>query len=97
MDRSEWGDDEAEPTRPPLPPEDRVWRHPSELGNAFVAATPTSDPVGDTTARGPVVLVAVAAGVLMLVVAAGVSVRVLGDRTPRLPLQRRACRPRSPW
>jgi putative serine protease PepD len=25
---------EEEPSRPPLPPEDRLWRHPSELGNA---------------------------------------------------------------
>ena len=82
MDRSEWGDDEVEPTRPPLPPEDRVWRHPSELGNAFVAASPTEAPAGGTSSRGPVVLVAVAAGVLLLV-AAGVSVRMLADDTPR--------------
>ena len=81
MDRSEWGDDDAEPTRPPLPPEDRVWRHPSEIGNPFVPATTTSPPAADPGSKGPVMLVAVAAGVLLLV-ATGVSVRMLGDRTP---------------
>jgi serine protease DegQ len=51
------------------------------MGNAFVAATPTSAPAADPGSKGPVMLVAVAAGVLLLV-AAGVSVRMLGDRTP---------------
>ena len=32
MERSDWSDEEPFAFRPPLPPEDRVWRHPSELG-----------------------------------------------------------------
>ena len=32
MERSDWSDDEPFAFRQPLPPEDRVWRHPSELG-----------------------------------------------------------------
>ena len=44
MERSEWSDDEPFAFRQPLPPEDRVWRHPSELGGgagaAFVASSP---------------------------------------------------------
>lgn len=46
MEGSEWSDEEPFGFRPPLPPEDRVWRHPSELGgtaapgvaSGFVAA-----------------------------------------------------------
>jgi S1-C subfamily serine protease len=44
VERSDWSDEEPFAFRPPLPPEDRVWRHPSELGGtaapgaAFVAA-----------------------------------------------------------
>jgi S1-C subfamily serine protease len=51
------------------------------MGNAFVTATPSPDVAAEPGSKGPVVLVAVAAGVLLLV-AAGVSVRMLGDRTP---------------
>ena len=36
MERSEWSDDEPFAFRQPLPPEDRVWRHPSELGESSV-------------------------------------------------------------
>ena len=32
------GDDEPTAFRPPLPPEDRLWRHPSEVGQAVAAA-----------------------------------------------------------
>jgi S1-C subfamily serine protease len=32
VERSDWSDEEPFAFRPPLPPEDRVWRHPSELG-----------------------------------------------------------------
>jgi S1-C subfamily serine protease len=44
VERSDWSDEEPFAFRPPLPPEDRVWRHPSELGGtaapgaAFVAS-----------------------------------------------------------
>jgi len=32
VERSDWSDEEPFAFRPPLPPEDRVWRHPPELG-----------------------------------------------------------------
>jgi putative serine protease PepD len=43
VERSDWSDEEPFAFRQPLPPEDRVWRHPSELGagvgSGFVAAS----------------------------------------------------------
>jgi len=33
VEGSDWSDEEPSGFRPPLPPEDRVWRHPSELGS----------------------------------------------------------------
>lgn len=61
-DGSDW-DDDPDAFRPPLPPEDRLWRHPSELG--AVPATP----VVASGSRRPTIafaLVAVAAGSLLL-------------------------------
>lgn len=81
MDRSDWGDDEAEPVRPPLPPDDRVWRHPSELGDRIGGpARPAPPP-----RRGPKksLVIGVAAAGLLLVVGTGVSLRFLSDRSPR--------------
>jgi S1-C subfamily serine protease len=43
VERSDWSDEEPFAFRPPLPPEDRVWRHPSELGGV---ATPGASFVG---------------------------------------------------
>lgn len=34
------GDDDGRPVGPPLPPEDRLWRHPSEMWTATAAARP---------------------------------------------------------
>lgn len=47
-------DDEFE-FRPPLPPEDRIWRHPSEV--AAASARPPTLSVEDRSARGTAVLV----------------------------------------
>lgn len=44
MDGADWADDEPFEVRPPLPPEDRLWRHPSEL-----ASTPLPAPIGSGT------------------------------------------------
>jgi S1-C subfamily serine protease len=50
VERSDWSDEEPFAFRPPLPPEDRVWRHPSELGGmgapaaGFVAPSRRSHP-----------------------------------------------------
>ena len=35
MERSDWSDEEPFAFRQPLPPEDRVWRHPSELSGGL--------------------------------------------------------------
>lgn len=40
MDGADWADDEPFEPRPPLPPEDRVWRHPSELASSPFPGTP---------------------------------------------------------
>src|SRR5215211_5802612 len=50
VERSDSSDEEPFAFRPPLPPEDRVWRHPSELGGmgapaaGFVAPTRSGHP-----------------------------------------------------
>lgn len=83
VDRGEWGDDEAEPVRPPLPPEDRLWRHPSELGNGGEAAAPAAlpPPPPSRRSRRPVMVVAAVAGVLILG-ATGASIRAMTDTSP---------------
>ena len=82
VDRSEWGDDDAESNRPPLPPEDRLWRHPSELG-ARGAQAPLPLPIAaPSRSKKPIVVAAAAAGVL-LVAATGASIRLLSESTPR--------------
>ncbi|HEX9259476.1 MAG TPA: S1C family serine protease [Acidimicrobiales bacterium] len=43
MERSEWSDDDASGFRPPLPPDDRLWRHPSEIGAGVQPAGATLD------------------------------------------------------
>ncbi|MCB0993753.1 MAG: PDZ domain-containing protein [Acidimicrobiales bacterium] len=48
MDREDWDDDD-EPYVPPLPPEDRLWRHPSEVAaslrqTAVASAAPSAPP-----------------------------------------------------
>ncbi|MCD9625600.1 S1C family serine protease [Rhabdothermincola salaria] len=63
--------DDADGFVPPLPPEDRIWRHPSELGRSAsgepprpaveVIAAPSGAGVGDA-ARGRTVVLAMAAG-----------------------------------
>lgn len=40
MDGADWADDEPFEARPPLPPEDRLWRHPSELASSPLPAGP---------------------------------------------------------
>lgn len=81
MDRSDWGDDETEPVRPPLPPDDRVWRHPSELSGR-IAGPPEPAPAPRRRHKKSLVIAVASAG-LLLVVATGVSLRFLSDRSPR--------------
>jgi S1-C subfamily serine protease len=69
-----WDDDaDDDPTRlgPPLPPDDRLWRHPSELGGTVAAPA-----AGTGVGRGvtwPAVLVAACAGALLAVGALAVT------------------------
>ena len=51
MERSDWSDEEPFGFRPPLPPEDRVWRHPSELG--ATGATPGAAAFAPPPRRAP--------------------------------------------
>lgn len=61
MERSDSSDEEPFAFRPPLPPEDRVWRHPSELGGR---AQPGAGFVGPNRAHpSPRTRLAVAAAV----------------------------------
>jgi putative serine protease PepD len=73
VERSDWSDDEPFAFRPPLPPEDRVWRHPSELGagvgSGFVALTRRA-----SVSRGKLAVAVVASATGALLVAALVSV-----------------------
>ncbi len=80
MDRSDWGNDEGEPVRPPLPQEDRIWRHPSELHRGAASAPA---PVDASRSRRPLVVAAVAAG-LLVVGATGASVRYITNSAPTL-------------
>lgn len=68
------GDDEQVAFGQPLPPEDRLWRHPSELGQSVAAAPPTaSRPWG----------IALAAGLTGAVLATAV-VALVGGVPPRV-------------
>jgi S1-C subfamily serine protease len=78
VERSDGSDEEPFAFRPPLPPEDRVWRHPSELGGTaasaagFVAPTRSGHP-----SRTRVALAAAvgATGALLIVVLATSALR----------------------
>jgi putative serine protease PepD len=73
VERSEWSDDEPFAFRQPLPPEDRVWRHPSELGagvgSGFVASSRRA-----TVSRGKLAVAVVVSATGALLVAGLVSV-----------------------
>lgn len=67
------GEEERPETTPPLPPEDRLWRHPSELAGGVPAPAAWSPPTGSPTHRSSRALVAMAsAGLAGALVAAGV-------------------------
>ena len=58
---------------PPLPPEDRLWRHPSELGGGTPAPAAWATPPPSHQGRGPNALLALGAACLAgAVVAVGV-------------------------
>ena len=73
MERSEWSDDEPFAFRQPLPPEDRVWRHPSELGGGGAGAAFVAPSRGAHVSRGKLAVAVVASATGALLVAALVS------------------------
>jgi S1-C subfamily serine protease len=78
-------DDDAEDgaprSGPPLPPDDRLWRHPSELGNRS-AVTPVPPPPSRPATRGSARwLLAVVAGLTGAVLATG-ALAVTGQMSP---------------
>ena len=76
MPRDEGLEDEDEPSyRPPLPPDDRLWRHPSEMA-----------PVAEEPAPRPprVWAIAAVAGLVGAVVSAGLTVALTRDDDPAL-------------
>jgi S1-C subfamily serine protease len=75
VERSEWSDDEPFGFRPPLPPEDRVWRHPSELGGVAGpgAANFVASPRSPHPARARIALAVAVSATGALLVAALVS------------------------
>jgi membrane-associated protease RseP (regulator of RpoE activity) len=70
VDGADWADDEPFEARPPLPPEDRLWRHPSELGPAPVAAGPAAStlvaPTGPRWGRMTGLFVVATAGAVLV-------------------------------
>jgi S1-C subfamily serine protease len=80
VERSEWSDDEPFAFRQPLPPEDRVWRHPSELGGgagaAFVAS---SRRVHVSRGKLAVAVVASATGALLVAGLVSLALRTGGS------------------
>ena len=77
-------EDDAGAARPPLPPDDRLWRHPSELGLHGQAASsllaPTEVRSGGRPSTLAVVLVAGLAGAVM---ASGI-IAITGSLSPRI-------------
>ena len=69
MERSDWSDDEPFAFRPPLPPEDRVWRHPSELGatgGPTAPFAPATRPISSGRGRIALAVAVGATGVLLI-------------------------------
>lgn len=82
MGADEGFDDDGPDFRPPLPPEDRIWRHPAEVGAASMPLTQRSSgrnpwAVGFVSAIGGVLL----AGSLLF------GMGGVGDESPRLALR----------
>lgn len=88
MAEDEDADDDARPVGPPLPPDDRLWRHPSELRAQGAAASVAPAPARSATPRGPAaswpLLAATAAGGAAL----AVGVVMLTGAMPRRVVER---------
>ena len=93
VDLEEGPDDEVPPYRAPLPPSDRLWRHPSEVGGSGAGASTT--PRGGRTGRPPWVVALVAGGVGACVAVGVMAVFGLLDHkiVERLVVEREAVAP----
>ena len=90
MSHDDDGDDDAVGRVPPLPPEDRLWRHPSEVssfgrGGTSIPLAPVPEPAG----RGPVWPVALAAAFVGAALCGGI-LAVTGNLSvnPKLAIER---------
>ncbi|MGI9032270.1 MAG: peptidase S1 [Acidimicrobiales bacterium] len=84
-------DDDAPPFREPPPPDDRLWRHPSEV----VVGAPTAPP---GRSPRPVWAVAGLSALIASLVSSGLVVAVVSSRSPaasNLGVERQMVRPRS--
>jgi len=81
VDGQEWADDDV-PIRPPLPKDDRIWRHPSEMGQVSLEA--------DLPSGRPTWAIAVGAGLLGAAVTAVTLITVVGLQRPSSKSQTRA-------
>ena len=79
VERSEWEDDDLTPMVPLLPADDRIWRHPSELGPYVAASARTA---GGERGRGRFGLALVAGSAGALALAAALAVTTRDDQAP---------------
>ena len=93
VDLEEGPDDEVPSYRAPLPPSDRLWRHPSEVGGSGAATSTT--PRRGRTGRPPWVVALVAGGVGACVAVGVMAVAGLLDHkiVERLVVEREAVAP----
>jgi S1-C subfamily serine protease len=84
------GRDDEVAFRPPLPPEDRVWRHPSEVGRDRAAETPA--PAPPSTGAGRTLGLVLVSGVVGAVLAVG-AVSALGGFEDRVVERQVAVQP----
>lgn len=89
--RFEYEDDDDHQVGPLLPPEDRLWRHPSELGSAAETSARVDSPQRLRTAGsrrvGPVVVGAVLAGALLTLGVVGLVRVAAPEPKPAEPLR----------
>ena len=74
-------DDDVGGARPPLPPDDRLWRHPSEMGLQMQALELASDARG--TGRPPTWTIVLVAGLAGAVLSSGL-IAITGRLAPRV-------------
>jgi S1-C subfamily serine protease len=82
VERSDWSDEEPFRFRPPLPPEDRVWRHPSELGGAIPRQPVPGERAAISRSKLAVAVVVSATGALLVAGIVAVVLHTAGTNKP---------------